>query len=413
MKKDNSGYPGYHELPDYLRTGEPGEHPRQTDRRTGWHPKRAHFHDYRAPGIYMITATAIRGSLPLSIIPPLSDSELKAGQQIRPINTPLGEAIRQELEALPRFHPELLAGELVIMPDHIHFMLHVKRRLKRMLGYELAGLFAACSKAQANLRLNMASSSSASSPSYSSSFSSHYFSHSSSSFSSSSFSDSAVSSSAVADFPLNEKLRTAEKIQTLFEPFHDRIIFNEQQYEKAVNYIRDNPRRLIIKKNHKDLFQRYLHLQVGDSLYAAFGNIFLLKEINLLPVRIHRRWSEREFAEYDARCRQQIDIGAIPISPAIHPAEKDIMNYGRKNGNGIIIIRDRCFPNRFKPAGEDFDLCSDGRLLILAPLVIAEGKSTLCRSDSGYSEFHQMNDIALEIAGLPASARLAIKNDGR
>lgn len=40
----------------------------------------------------------------------------------------------------------------VIMPDHIHIVLQVAARLKRMLGSELAGFFDACSKASSRLQ---------------------------------------------------------------------------------------------------------------------------------------------------------------------------------------------------------------------------------------------------------------------
>lgn len=117
-----------------------------------------------------------------------------------------------------------------------------------------------------------------------------------------------------------------------------------------MKYVADNPRRYIYKKRYPDLFRRYLHLSLVNHEFAAFGNIFLLKEMYLLPVRIHRRWSEAQFREYSERCRREIDKGAIPITPAIHPAEKAIIYYARETGGKMIILKEiHCRLHRIPP----------------------------------------------------------------
>lgn len=268
---------------------------------------------------------------------------------IIPDHLPLGEAIRHEILEIPAHHPEMSILRFVVMPDHIHFVLYVKERLKRMLGSELAGFFGACSK-------------------------------------------------------LSSHLQGLDKVKTLFSPYFERIIFTREQLDKAIKYVEDNPRRYIIKKRNPELFKRYLHLNIAGHEYAAFGNIFLLRELYLLPVRIHRRWSQEEFQRYSEYCEEEINKGAVPITPGIHPDEKAILDYARKNGGRMIIIKDQGFEDRFKPSGKDFDLCADGRLLLLAPWPENIG----CKSTAGYAEFHQMNDLALKIANLPAMARLSI-----
>lgn len=127
----------------------------------------------------------------------------------------------------------------------------------------------------------------------------------------------------------------------------------------------------------------------------------------MLPVRIHRRWSEKEFSDYDRFCRREIDKGAIPITPGIHKAEKAILAYAREKGAGMIILTEQGFPERFKPSGQRFELCRNGQLLLLAPWPDRQGR----KSTAGYTEFHQMNDLAAAIASIPATARIAIKPD--
>lgn len=206
----------------------------------------------------------------LSSLPNIPLSELKKNIPIYPILSPLGGKIETELKGISNFHSQLKILQYVIMPDHIHFVLQVKEQLKKKLGYELAGFFGACSR--------------------------HY-----------------------------TELGAFQDFNTLFERFHDNVIFNYDQLQKAIQYVRDNPRRAIIKRGKPDLFRRHLHLEIDGHEYAAFGNIFLLKHFKLTPVRIHRRWSNAEFELYHRECIQMIKNGAVPISPFIHEAEKKIM----------------------------------------------------------------------------------------
>lgn len=314
--------------------------------------RRAFWHDYCAPGVYLITASVSPDidcrSFPLSFLPSVNEGSLKSEDPIVPVLSPLGEAIHGELLGIPKFHPELAIRTSVIMPDHIHFLLQVKARLKRMMGRELAGFFGACSK---------------------------HLMH----------------------------LNDSNSLITLFSPFHDRIIFNKLQYDRAYAYIEDNPRRLLIKRRYPELFKRRLHLKLGELEYGAYGNIFLLKQPYLLPVRIHRRWSNREMEDYMIFCREAVGQGAVLISPAIHQVEKSILNEAIAGGKGVIKLTSECFGERYKPAGKLFDLCAEGRLLLLAPWQSEGGKK-----HSGYREFHYMNDMAVEIAGMGANVRMRV-----
>lgn len=347
MPSHSSGFPSHHPLPEFMKGHEPAPFTGANK-----HPKRSFTHDYCSPGYYLITSTALPGSPRLSEIPAIDFAKIKKGEMIIPVHTPLGKMIMDEIKAIPAHHPEMKILRFVVMPDHIHFVLCVQKRLERMLGSELAGFFGACSKA-------------------------------------------------------NSRLQCLAETKTIFSTFHDRIILNRKQLDRAIKYVEDNPRRYIYRKRNPDLFRRYLHLEIAGHEYAAFGNIFLLKEINLLPVRIHRRWSEDEFRTYSEHCQQEIEAGAVPISPAIHPAEKAIMDFARESGGNMILLKDQGFEERFKPKGKDFELCCEGRLLLLAPWPANVGR----KSTAGYAEFHQMNDLALSIASLPASERLLLKGN--
>ncbi len=244
--------------------------------------------------------------------------------------------------------PQLEIKRYVIMPDHIHFVLKVKSLLEKHIGKYIAPFSAACSRAYTD----------------------------------------------IAELP---------SFTTLFKPFDDSIIFDYPQLDRAIKYVQDNPRRYLIRKRYPDLFRRHLHLTIADHEYAAYGNLFLLRGINLLPIRVHRHWSREAFDRYTALCLEEISNGAIPISPAIHKCEKDIVRKAIDGGSSVIILRDLGFDKRFKPQGEYFDLCAAGRLLLLAPWP----DNIRRRSTAGYAEFHKMNDLAAAIAALPPTCRLS------
>jgi len=302
---------------------------------------------------------------------------------IMPKHTELGERIAQEIKNIPVHHKEMRILRFVVMPEHIHFVLHVKERLTRKLGSELAGFFGACSKHNRQILSNPQSTINT--------------------YSDPSRQSTIKNSSDIPSYLDSNQPDEPSLLTSLFEPFHDRIIMDYEQLDRAIRYVEDNPRRRLIKQSNPNLFKRYLHLKIGDREYAAYGNIFLLKEINLLPVRIHRRWSEDEFRNYHDSCVKAIDNDAVVISPFIHPAEKRIRDYAMSTGAPLIILQDTGFEERFTPKGERFRLCSEGLLLLLAPWPENSGKS-----NSGYREFHNMNDMAAAIATMPADTRTSI-----
>lgn len=235
------------------------------------------------------------------------------------------------------------------MPDHIHFVVHVKERLTKHLGNELNGFFSACS--------------------------SHY--------------------------SCLKKLGYTER---LFHPYHDSILFNVSQLDKAIRYVEDNPRRLIIKRMYPDLFKSYQNLKIAGCEFSAFGNMFLLRKPWLLPVRIHRRWSEREMENYVDKCEKDIENGAVPISPGIHRVERKILQIAVDLEIPVIKLREKDFGERFKPYGKDFDLCAEGRLLLLAPKL----DNSHTHQKTGYKEFHDMNDLAFSISTLTPDCRFSL-----
>lgn len=267
--------------------------------------RRSTGHNYRWRGSYMITMTAAPAA-------PRFCSVTGTPTVPSVLLSPLGARIATLIDEIHFHVPAIRVEASVIMPDHLHLLLTVTAELRRHIGYEIGAFMGNCSRAAREL---------------------------------------------------------CGYTEPLFpDRYHDRIIHDGRHLGAAAAYINDNPRRLLIKRAQPDLFRRYLHLQIGEREFAAYGNLFLLRDFEKIPVRIHRRWSRQELDEYTARCLDVAGRGGVLISPFIHPWEREIRDRALETGARVITLKAEGMPERFKPQGLEFRLCLEGRLLLLAPL---------------------------------------------
>lgn len=104
------------------------------------------------------------------------------------------------------------------------------------------------------------------------------------------------------------------------------------------------------------------------------------------------------------KCKKDIENGAVPISPGIHRVERKILQIAVDLEIPVIKLREKDFGERFKPYGKDFDLCAEGRLLLLAPKL----DNSHTHQKAGYKEFHDMNDLAFSISTLTPDCRFSL-----
>lgn len=285
--------------------------------------RRCSGHDYCEPCIYLITATVQPGRPALAFVNARAVME----------RTALGEAVYQEIVGIHAFHTQIVVYAMVVMPDHIHIVMHVKERLPKPLGQVLNGFSGACSR--------------------------HW-----------------------------QRLAALPVVQPLFKPFNDRILWHKDQLSAMIRYVKDNPRRYIVKQRHPELFRRYNHLQAGDREFAAFGNIFLLRDFDRQQVVVHRADSPQTRSENASKWLRCAASGGVLISPFISPDEREIYKQALAAGGRFVVIRNEGFAERFKPVGHEFDLCAEGRLLLIAPWP-ENGAAKVTRQEA-----LQMNDLA-------------------
>lgn len=292
--------------------------------------RRAAFHNYRAPGVYMITLSKSPDAPPFST---LAGDPFVPDDPPRAILTSLGELINQMILDL-NGKIDFEIPNHVVMPDHVHILWRVKYRLERELGYHIGLFKSRCAK------------------------------------------DSGIS---------------------VFAPkFNDRISFSDEMTERFSRYISDNPRRRRVALLYPHFFNRRQRLRIGNHEYDIYGNFQLLRNPLIAPVIVSSRYTDEERRQNEARWNEAIRSGGVLISPFISQSEKEIMRRGIDEGASIIrIIPDGITP-RYKPYGEEFDLCAQGRCLHIGLPKDSAAKIELRRGAA-----LAMNELARRIASNP------------
>ena len=235
---------------------------------------------------------------------------------------PFGKAIRNSIENFPKEFPFFQNYQYKVMPDHVHWFLNVKERLPKHPGKYISLLKGGIAKEISSL--------------------------------------------------LHRDLKSDD----IFIPnYTDKIIYPGRDFDMIFNYIRLNPHRLAMRIQFPEFFQRVDEIKIGDKIYSASGNQFLLNNPFKDAIIIHRRYTPHEINELRYKWLRTTIGGGVLISPFISPLEKEIRDEVETLGAKFILIQDEPFSEKYKPPKHNFELCSQGRLLIIAPKESMKEKS--------------------------------------
>ena len=148
----------------------------------------------------------------------------------------------------------------------------------------------------------------------------------------------------------------------LFEKgYCDKVLLRDGQLDNWKRYLDDNPRRLFIKRQHPEYFTILHEVSLMDLPCQIVGNRFLLDNPDKAAVTVHRAYSDQEFEDHLQKWLSLGEAGGVLISAAISPREKIVMREAMNRGYRLIHLRENGFPPLYKPSGEAFDVCSEGR----------------------------------------------------
>ena len=306
-------------------------------------------HDYTRRGIYLLTM-AVEGRRPLfgRVYGSSDDARIELSE--------LGCAVRDEWFNIPNYHPEVKPLDLQMMPDHLHGIIYISEPLSQGLSGVVRGFKTGCGRAYRRL---------------------------------------VVPSSSVATQSRQTPSGSHPEHGLLFEPgYNDLLLRNSEEYQRWKHYLRDNPRRLLMKRERPELLRPFFNMTLGTRTYNGIGNRELLKAPKRLAVRVSRRLVGKALEDEVNRYLEAARNGTILISPAISPGEKLVMRRAFDLQLPTIVVLRNGFTPLSKPKGEQFDACAHGHLLMLSVWEHLNERITLTAHDC-----QQMNLMALELAG--------------
>ena len=287
--------------------------------------------------------------------------------------SPLGTAVQSEWMGIHNYYPQVDVMAVQMMPDHMHGILFVKEKLPVHLGQVISGFKAGCRKAEKTLKWAAAKPQPAEKGAQPAEEGAHPF-------------------QQAAALPLQGGIQPYSPL--FAKGYNDLILRSYDELPVWQNYLRDNPRRLLMKRANPDRLYPFFGWRIGTHEYSGIGNRTLLSSPRRLAVRVSRRLNEQEVKSTIHRYLQEARNGAVLVSPSISPGEKRVMRAAFNEGLPTIVIMENGFTPMSKPHGEQFYACAKGHLLMLSPWAHHNEKVKLsgemCR---------QMNLMALEICG--------------
>ena len=156
--------------------------------------------------------------------------------------------------------------------------------------------------------------------------------------------------------------------------YHERILHAPGQLRRMIDYVKDNPRRLWLKRHNPDLFRLHRRTDVGGLQFTSLGNHFLLEWPDRQMVEMSRSATDGQIQERLQQVLAAAHNGAITYTAAISKGEKLIARTLREQGYPMVVLLNDGFPAEgsrhehfYKPGGVYFEACSRGQLLLLEP----------------------------------------------
>lgn len=330
--------------------------------------QRSIHHDYHGRGIYLITlctegrkpllGTLVGSSLDEAAIAPtaLGHEVLRCWEQIPEVQRQL--AAEKAAKTGQPCERDISLLDYQLMPDHFHGIIFVRKDMDIALGDIIRGFMVGCTKAfngrdpreyalhPTTTPSQPASSQPASSPSSQ---------------------PASLQPSSQPPSPVGCRAysRGTSPLRPLWEKgYHDRLLLHEGQLQNMIDYVRDNPRRLMLRRQHRKLFIVQRHVRYARWAFSAIGQVQML-DAPLVAVHVRRYFTAKQRRDYMNDCILAARRGAILISPFISEHEKRVRDEAFREGLFCIQLCSEPFSDYHKPPGELIEHCSSGHLLLL------------------------------------------------
>ena len=285
-------------------------------------------HDYTERMMYMVTMVTEDRRPLFGTVVGHSDAPDSSSDAPRIELSALGRRVSDEWIGIPRYYPQVEIIGLQMMPDHLHGIIFIREKMEKDLSRIIRGFKTGCNRAYRELF-----------------------------------------PSVTYGATQSQQTRQTDRYRGfLFAPgFNDKLLLREGQLQRWLHYLHDNPRRLLMKREHPDLFRIQRDLTIDGQQCAAIGNRFLLQHPVRLQVQCSRSLTDEQIAQKQAWWLEQARSGAVLVSPCISKGEKAVMRAAFQENLPLILLQENGFTDLAKPGGQRMEACARGQLLILAP----------------------------------------------
>ena len=307
--------------------------------------RRSLFGNYHGRGIYLITVCTedrqpllgmLRGQTPEEAFvepTPLGEEVLHCWDNIPTVQRQFAENKSKRTGKECHREIKLLARQL--MPDHLHGIIFVEREMDISLGDVIRGFMVGCTRAYNALLAS---------------------------------NESLVQPSAYSPSP--------SSMRPLFEKgYHDRRLTREGQLQNMIDYVHDNPRRLMLRRQHTGCFAVQRDVLFQGHKFSAVGNLKWL-DYPMQAVHVRRNFTDDERKGYMNACILSARHGTVLIGAFISEYEKQVRDEALREGLPVIQLCHEQFSNLYKPSGDLFDACATGHLLLLHEEGMSANKPT-------------------------------------
>ena len=326
--------------------------------------QRSIHHDYHGRGIYLITlctegrkpllGTLVGSSLDEAAIAPtaLGHEVLRCWEQIPEVQRQL--AAEKAAKTGQPCERDISLLDYQLMPDHFHGIIFVRKDMDIALGDIIRGFMVGCTKAFNGRDPREYALHPTTTPSQPASLQP-------------SSQPPSLQPSSQPPSPVGCRAysRGTSPLRPLWEKgYHDRLLLHEGQLQNMIDYVRDNPRRLMLRRQHRKLFIVQRHVRYARWAFSAIGQVQLL-DAPLVAVHVRRYFTAEQRRDYMNGCILAARRGAILISPFISEHEKRVRDEAFREGLFCIQLCSEPFSDYHKPPGELIEHCSSGHLLLL------------------------------------------------
>ena len=323
-----------------------------------------------------------------------------------------GDALVDCLMSIPAHHPEVRVLHFCLMPDHLHAVLYVQRRMEKGVGTLVRGFW------QAAKKLGRACTYEGTSFITPNDIRGEHEEGNRAKGESEEGKGARGESKdgRAATETFKEGSRSLQELAASLREqlgddayYHLGAVFCEMPFIRAmsrysqlsntIRYLDMNPQRLATKRLKPGFFRVQKDIEIGGRRYDGVGNVALLHEQHFDVVHVRSVWvkaaehgDSQALRDYKNACVLKARKGVVMVSPFISPDEKQVMQVLLREQLPFVLLTDNGFRDYYKPADTLFDACAAGHLLILSSWPFDGGKRHISRADC-----MALNEMAEEI----------------